>query len=101
LLHHNNARPHTARATQGIIQELQWELLAYLPYSLDLAPDDFHLSGPLKNHLGGKYFADDEFEIEAQKRLKQQSKYFYATGFDTLVMRWDKFINGGGGYVEK
>jgi hypothetical protein len=28
-------------------------------------------------------------------------KYFYAAGFDTLVKRWDKCINVGGGYVEK
>jgi hypothetical protein len=28
-------------------------------------------------------------------------KYFYAAGFDTLVKRWDKFINVGGGYVDK
>jgi hypothetical protein len=27
LLHHDNARPHTAQATQERIQELQWELL--------------------------------------------------------------------------
>jgi hypothetical protein len=26
---------------------------------------------------------------------------FYAAGFDTLVKRWDKCINVGGGYVEK
>jgi hypothetical protein len=25
----------------------------------------------------------------------------YAAGFDTLVKRWDKCINVGGGYVEK
>jgi hypothetical protein len=31
LLHHDNARLHTARATQGRIQELQWELLEYPP----------------------------------------------------------------------
>jgi hypothetical protein len=24
-----------------------------------LAPSDFHVFGPLKNHLSGKYFADD------------------------------------------
>jgi hypothetical protein len=33
--------------------------------------------------------------------LRQQSKDFYATGFDALVKRWDKYINAGGGYVEK
>jgi hypothetical protein len=63
---------------------------------------DFHLFHPLKNHLGGKYFADDEeFEMEAQKWLRQQSKDFYAAGFDALVKRWDKCINVGGGHVEK
>jgi hypothetical protein len=33
--------------------------------------------------------------------LRQQSKDFYVAGFDTLVKRWDKCINVGGGYVEK
>jgi histone-lysine N-methyltransferase SETMAR len=31
LLHHDNARPHTARATQERIQEPQWELLELGP----------------------------------------------------------------------
>jgi histone-lysine N-methyltransferase SETMAR len=31
LLHHDNARPHTARATQERIQELQWEHLEHPP----------------------------------------------------------------------
>jgi hypothetical protein len=33
--------------------------------------------------------------------MRQQPKDFYAAGFDTLVKRWDKCINVGGGYVEK
>jgi hypothetical protein len=49
----------------------------------------------------GKCFADDEAEMEVQKWLRQQSKDLYVAGFDTLVMRWDKCINVGGGYVEK
>jgi hypothetical protein len=39
--------------------------------------------------------------MEVQKLLRQQSKDFYAVGFDTLVKQWDKCINVGGGYVEK
>jgi hypothetical protein len=42
-----------------------------------LAPSDFHLFGPLKNHLGCKRFAD----MEVQKWLRQQSKGFCACGF--------------------
>jgi histone-lysine N-methyltransferase SETMAR len=60
LLHHDNTRPHTARETQERIQELQWELLQHPPHSPDLAPSDFLLFGPLKNHLGDRRFADDE-----------------------------------------
>jgi hypothetical protein len=62
------------------------ELLDHLPYSLDFNPSDFHLFGPLKNHLGGKRFADgEEVETEVQYWLIQQSNGFYAAGFDTLV----------------
>jgi histone-lysine N-methyltransferase SETMAR len=59
LLHHDNARLHTPRATQERTEELQWELLEHQPYSPDLAPSDFHLFGPLQNHLDGKRFAED------------------------------------------
>jgi hypothetical protein len=44
------------------------------------------MSGQLKSHLDGKRFADDEeFETEVRKWLRQQSKDFYAAGFDALV----------------
>jgi hypothetical protein len=53
-------------------------------------------------HLGGKRFADDEeIETEVRKWLRQQSKDFYAVGFDALVKRYDKCINVAEGYVEK
>jgi hypothetical protein len=48
----------------------------------------------------GKRFADDEVETEARKWLRQESKDFYAAGFDALVKRWNKCIRVGGGYVE-
>jgi histone-lysine N-methyltransferase SETMAR len=74
LLHHDNARPHTARETQERIQEPQWELFEHPPYCPDLAPSEFHLLGPPKNHLDGKHFADDEeVETEVRKCLRQQA----------------------------
>jgi histone-lysine N-methyltransferase SETMAR len=60
LLHHDNARSCTVRATHERIQELQWVRPEHLPYSLDLAPTVFHLFGMLKNQLGGKRFASDK-----------------------------------------
>jgi hypothetical protein len=53
-------------------------------------------------NLGGKRFSDDEeVETEVRKWLRQQSKDIHAAGFDELLKRLDKFINVGGGYVEK
>jgi hypothetical protein len=50
----------------------------------------------------GKRFADgEEVEPEVRKWLKQQSKDFYAEGYDALVKRWDECISVDGGYVEK
>jgi hypothetical protein len=46
--------------------------------------------------LGGKRFADDDIETEVREWRGQQSKDFYAAGFDALVKRWDKCINVGG-----
>jgi hypothetical protein len=52
-------------------------------------------------HFVGKCFADDD-EVETEmKWLRQQSKDFYAAGFDALVKQWDKCINVGGENVEK
>jgi hypothetical protein len=39
--------------------------------------------------------------MEMQKWLEQQSKDFYAVGFNTLAKRWDNCIHVGGGYVKK
>jgi cation transport regulator ChaB len=47
------------------------------------------------------FAVDEEVEMEVRKWLRQQSRDFYAAGFNTLVKQWDKCINVGGGYVEK
>jgi hypothetical protein len=40
-------------------------------------------------------------EMGERKWLRQESKDFYAAGFDALVKSCDKCINVGGRYVEK
>jgi hypothetical protein len=65
--------PNTTQETQKKNQELQWELLEHPPYIQHLAPSDFHLFGPLENHIGVKSFADgEEVETEVRKWLRQQ-----------------------------
>jgi hypothetical protein len=41
---HDNARPHTAAATQDLIAKFGWEQFDHPPYSPDLAPSDFMCS---------------------------------------------------------
>jgi hypothetical protein len=52
--------------------------------------------------IRGERFVDfEEVEMEVRKWLRQQSKHFYAAGCDALVIRWDKCIKVGGGFVKK
>jgi histone-lysine N-methyltransferase SETMAR len=57
---HDNARPHTAVVTTGILQEIRWEVLPHPAYNPDLVPSDFHLFRPLKGALGRKTFRADD-----------------------------------------
>jgi histone-lysine N-methyltransferase SETMAR len=66
ILQHDNSRLHTADMTQADIQELDWEILPYPPYSPDLAPSDYHLFRSLSNNLRGVSFNND---AELQNRL--------------------------------
>jgi histone-lysine N-methyltransferase SETMAR len=94
--------PIQAEAIQERIRELQCELLEHPPYSPDLAPSDFHIFVELKNHVGGKPFADDEgADTEVRQWLRQRSKDFCIAGLDILVKRSDKCINVGGAHDEK
>ncbi|KAG8227069.1 hypothetical protein J437_LFUL008508 [Ladona fulva] len=84
------------------VPSTHWERLEHPPYSPDLAPNDFHLFGPLKNHLGGQRFEDDDAVVQEVTRwLRQQPKDFFAAGYGGLVKRWDKCLNVQGEYVEK
>jgi len=46
------------------LEEMHWEVLPYPACSLELAPRDFHMCGPLKEAQGGKRFrANDEVKF--------------------------------------
>jgi len=71
-------------------------------YSLDLAPSDYHVCGPMKKMLVGQKFASDtEVQSVVRQWLGQQPASFFASGIQKLVDRWDKCLNELGQYVEK
>jgi len=59
LLLHDNARPHTARATIDALETVKFEVLSHSPYSPYLAPSDFHFFPHLKRDLKGTHFTSD------------------------------------------
>jgi histone-lysine N-methyltransferase SETMAR len=54
VLHHDNARPHTAAAADETIRKLKCELFLHSAYGPDLAPSDYHIFGLLKDALRGR-----------------------------------------------
>jgi hypothetical protein len=49
----------------------------------------FHLFGPLKHHLSGERFADDDaVERAVRAWFRQQPKEFYAAGFQGQVFKF-------------
>ncbi|GBM67110.1 hypothetical protein AVEN_59327-1 [Araneus ventricosus] len=63
VLLHENACPHTAAATQELLDQIGWKNFYQPPYSPDPAPSDFYLFLKLKKFLGGKRFGSDK-ELE-------------------------------------
>ena len=102
ILQHDNATPHTAKFTQDWIKRFNWETLPHPPHSPDLAPSDFHLFGPLKRHLAGKRFDDDDDLIEEVRSwLSSLDVKFLRDGIYSLLPRWQKCIDRLGDYIEK
>lgn len=100
VLQHDNARPHSAKLTKMVIQELGWEVLPHPPYSPDLAPSDYHLFRALSNNLSGKSF-DDEQELRdwLTKWFDSRDEGFFRRGIQKLVNRWEQVIMNDGNYI--
>jgi len=97
LLLHDNARPHTARATIDAL-----EVLSHPPYSPDLEPKDFHFFPHLMRDLKGTHFTSyDEVKQAVMSWIKQRTPEFFIDGMCKLVLRWEKCTEQQGDYVEK
>jgi hypothetical protein len=83
---HDNARPHTAAVTTGTLEDVHCHTQPIV--SLDLAPNDFHFFGPLREALGGKRFrADDEVIVCVQRWVDEQPQTSLERGFERGLMK--------------
>jgi len=99
---HDNATPHSAGKTKAWLEKYKWEVLEHPSYSPDLAPSDFFLFGPLKKHLGGTHFQNEEEVMNAvTEYFDGKCAAYFRDGIFKLLHRWEKCINLNGDYVEK
>jgi histone-lysine N-methyltransferase SETMAR len=73
-----NAPAHRALATQKKLAYLGFQCLDHPPYSLDLAPSNYHLFLGLKRQLKSHHFSSDaEFIVAADTWLDGQTSEFF------------------------
>jgi hypothetical protein len=101
MLLHDHALPHTAARIRALLEHFNWELFGHHPYSLALAPSDYHLFTYLKNWLGSQRFNNNEELIEGvQTWLNSQTADFFDIGIQKLIHRY-KCLSSGGDFIEK
>lgn len=97
---HDNARPHTAKATKSELQGYGWLILAHPPYSPDIAPSDYHLFSHLQRHLDGRKFRDEtEVRSELTSFFASQPPSFWEEGISNLPRRWQEVVDADGAYI--
>ena len=97
----DNALAHQELATQKKLNYLGFQCLDHPPYSLDLAPSDYHLFPGLKKQLKGRHFSSNTEVIAATETwLDGQPSEFFLSGLQKLEQWAKKCIELRGDYVE-
>ncbi|XP_078043633.1 histone-lysine N-methyltransferase SETMAR-like [Augochlora pura] len=100
IFHQYNARPHTFLTTRQKLHELGWEVISHPPYSLGLAPSDYHLFKHLQNFLDGKKLASKgACENKLVKFFTNRDEDFFKRGIMKLPSKWTKVTEQYGTYL--
>ena len=91
LFLHDNTPAHGALGTQKKLTYLGFQCIDHPPYSLDLAPSDYHLFPRLKKQLKDRHFSSDaEVNAAADTWLDGQFSEFFLSCFQKLEQRAKK-----------
>ncbi|UYV64301.1 hypothetical protein LAZ67_3000207 [Cordylochernes scorpioides] len=102
ILHHDNARPHTAHLMTSCLAKNGTQILLKTPYFPDIAPNDFFLFPKLKAVLKGRHFdTRDDIIEKSPLALKSIPKEAYKNCFDNWEKRWRWCVEARGDYFEK
>ncbi|GFX61295.1 histone-lysine N-methyltransferase SETMAR [Trichonephila clavipes] len=87
VFHQDNARPHMFVVPRQKLWELSWEVLMPPPYSLDMAPSDYHLFFTLLNFLSDKKLGSrEDCENGLLEFFAKMDQDFYARGIMKLSL---------------
>ena len=101
IFHHNNAQPHVAIPVKNYFENSVWEVLPHPPYSLDLAPSDYHLFRSMQNALTRMRFTSEQSIKKClDSFLASKPTQFFWDGIHKLPERWEKVIDFDGQYFE-
>jgi hypothetical protein len=82
---HDNVPAHWALETQKKLTYLGFQCLNYPPYSLDLAPSNYHQIPGLKKQLKGRHFSlISEVIAAVETWLDRQPSEFFLSGLQKL-----------------
>ena len=100
ILLHDNARPHVPKPTLQKLKKLDNKTLPHPTYSSDLSPTDYHFFKHLENFLPEKCFKNlsDIKNAFSDFIATRTQGFFYVTGINTLVLRWQKCVDSDGAY---
>ncbi|UYV62425.1 hypothetical protein LAZ67_2000500 [Cordylochernes scorpioides] len=102
ILHHDNARPHTAHLMTSFLAKNGTQILLQPPYFPDIAPNDFFLFPKLKAVLKGRHFdTRDDIIEKSPLALKSIPKEAYKNCFDNWEKRWRWCVEARGDYFER
>jgi histone-lysine N-methyltransferase SETMAR len=101
LVHADNARPHNAKLSTQYFNENRINSMPHPPYSPDLAPSYFFLSGYVKRCLAGLSFEDaDQLLAAVESVLEGIEKVTLQAVFLEWMGRLRKCIATNGEYTE-
>ncbi len=101
ILLHDNARPHSAVVTVGLLKTLKWKVLLHPVYSPDLSPCDFKIFGRLKKDLEAKWHnSNKEVQNAVLRWTKHIGPQIWKDGVEELVSWWKKCVEWKRDYIE-
>ena len=97
---HDNIPAHQALAIEMKPACLGFQYLDHPPYSLDLAPTDYHLFHGLKKQFKGRHFSSDAESLLPRRPGWTDKILIFLNGLQKLEQRTKKCIELREEYVE-